>query len=732
MLRRSKLLIPVIVLAAEWGACSAVWSGSARPVNVWRILKEHRPTVVTTEPAQKLERIWMKWGIPPLRVMPISEFPAKKDSKDELPKDGDVLFVIDRNKRELIGPLVEALLPLSTSAIGRDEVVSYVSKTARNRSSRFANGWEILVSSPNERWVYDELEHAPEVFNVEVREDEPTRLHWFRVRPLRIVSTEGKPDWLLSWMRDNCTRIGLGDVLEPEIVEWESFDPSAFPPMDTLFLINRNKLGGQETAIAALLPHEMRKWFSDGSSRTEWAIQREVAKNDDGQERTTIAIIAPCTAHLRHALALNPKVWEIPETLAKFELKDLSAYRDVIVVPKANSGPDSKEARNVGDLCSKVATALANGTGLRCSTRLDLKDVIFTAVEAEAQGRISAGDSQKIRKQAPGATALAIVELASLDERTNYVENEPRRLTELYPEFREPRPSEPSRPDPEEFIPFKGKKYRIVNGSRTNDPHYQEDLRKYERERAEYPEKLRQWERRKEEYEERRRRHQIDWEVSANEEARITLSGNLRIYDLPAADVGAGGRLLYSAFINGTATEKKLWKKDRRVVIGEDGRPDPIELPYPTDEVSSSIRSKAFEEAAVRALEELTANTILPNCGQSSTSGREPAAVSVAEPQTSSAPANKVEVKAKGEVVLSAVGAQLTSEEREKAKQAALLLAVHGLIAEAKRACPGFAMSEDEVHSRTELVRDHWTKATKVYSARFRLTFEPQTNDGVR
>ena len=727
MSSRNNLCTTLPIFLALVGLCVEAPAAGRRPVNVWRILEEHRPTVVTTEPAQKLERIWMKWGIAPLRVMPISEFPAKKDSKDELPKDGDVLFVIDRSKRELISPLVEELLPLSTSAIGADEVVSYVSKTARKRSSRFSNGWEILVSSPNERWVYDELEHAPEVFNVEVPEDVPTKLHWFRVRPLRIVSTEGKPDWLMKWVRDNGTRVGLGDVLEPEIAEWGSFDPAAAAPMDTLLLINRNKLGAQETTLVALLPEEMRKWYASDSSTGEWAIERQVSKDGEGRERTTIAIVAPCTTHLQWALAQNPKVWEIPEAFTRHELKDLSAYRDVIVVPKTNRGTDSKEARNVGDLCSKLAAALATDTGFRCSTRLDLKDVIFTAVEAEAQGRISAEDRERIRKRAPGATALAIVELASLDERTKYIENEPRRLTDFYPEFREPRPTEPSKPDPERVELFKGHVYRIVNGSRTNDPRYQEDLRKYEREKAEYPEKLRRWERAKQEDEDRRRRHEIDWEVSADEAAEVILNGNLRIYDLRSAGVGTGGTLVYSGSMSSTVKERKPWKKERQVVIGEDGRPDPIRTPDPSDEVASSVRSRAFEDAAAKAVRDLAVNAVLPCCGQAPTAGRV-LVDATASPTPVPKPAGKMVVEAKGEVVLSAAGSELTQQEREKARQAALILAAPALIAEAKSVCPGFAMSEDDVRSHAELVRDHWDKAKKVYSARFKLAFESPGN----
>ncbi|MCX8052941.1 MAG: hypothetical protein N3B12_03965 [Armatimonadetes bacterium] len=715
----------IALIANQLVSCPCSWAATKKPVNVWRILKEHRPTVVTTEQPEKLERIWMKWSIPPLRVMPISEFATKKDSKDDLPKDGDVLFVIDRSKRDLAGPMVEQLLPLPTSAIGADEVVSYVSKTARKRSPKFTNGWEILVSSPNEKWLYDEMEHAPEVFNVEVEEEVPTKLHWFRVRPLLIVSTEGKPDWLLNWVNGNNKRVGLGDVLEPEIIECVSFDTERAGIINTLFVLNRNKLGPQGSNLLASLPEHSRRWYNSESSLRGWALERQVTKREDGSERNVIAIIAPCSRHLELILSKNPKVWEIPETFQNSELRDLSTYDELIIVPRTSSGPSSKESQSLGDFCSKLATALANGTGFRCSTRIDLKDLIYTAVEAEAAGRIPPKELATIRGQAPRATALVVAELATLEERTSYLDNDPVRLTELLPPFSEPKPSEPQKPDPEEFIPFAGKKYRIINGSRTNDPRYQEDLRKYEREKAEYPEKLRSWERKKEDYDHQRRTRDVEWEVSIDriEEARLT--GNLRIYDIRSADIASGGELVYSASIFGEARQKATWKKERVKVVGENSRPSPLQKPDPREEVSATLRSIAYENAATKVLQNLVANAVLPICTQESLAVKASKETSYENTRTYEKPDTDTTqvtfIEGKGEVVLSAAGAELTDKEREQAKQAALLIAVHYLVTEAKRTYPDFDMSEEEVRKNAEFVRDHWNKETKVYSARFRL-----------
>ena len=276
---------------------------------------------------------------------------------------------------------------------------------------------------------------------------------------------------------------------------------------------------------------------------------------------------------------------------------------------------------------------------------------------------------------------------------------------------------------PDDRKTFGGHVYDEVNGpgTRAQDPDYIRDHNDWRDVKApKYREDVRKWEQDEREYERKRQSHEMYWEVSADQIESVRLSGNLRVYDIRSADIATGGELVYSSSLTGEARQRGPWKKDRARVIGEARKPDTLQKPEPKDDASPTLRSKAFEDAAARALEELAANAILPGCGEAAAAP----GPGTSDDNKTGNKETRIAVEGKGSVVLSQAKDKPAGKQLDDAKKAALTLALQEIMDNAKRECPTFAMSEEEVREKAVFVKDHWDARLKVYTARFSLTVD--------
>jgi hypothetical protein len=605
------------------------------------------------------------------------------------------------------------LMPVPTTALVDNELVTLVSKDAVRISPRYKNGWLILVSAPNEEWLHYELSRiAPDKSDIlrrRVSESEITVLDKYVIRRMLVVSTEAKQlagDW-------------FNRQFDPrkQIFDWDFLDLATWNPDDNnvysevVFLINRDKLSNTDLVVR-FLPEDVQPWLRSESSRREMIVGKKTVSDAAGQPRTVSAIVAPSSRHLNEAL--NSTVVEtIPEFVRKESFSDLSGFTEVLVVAKSG---DESLGKLLNDLGGKMASALADGTGFTCSSRQDLKDIIYERIRIAQDGRVDDKTVADILSKMPGATALAVAHLEAVDATTRFSSPGPVCLTEAYSEFRDPEPSKPSKPNPHE------RKYGIA-GPRIypqgeNDPRYIERYNKWRYElMPQYERALGRWERARDDYEDRRRRHQMTWRRSIAASEIVSASGNLIIYDLRKSSSDRG-EVAFSCPISGAAQRTEDYYTDTIVVQGEQAQPPGLPIPPALDYVSdATLVSEALQRACASAMRELARKAVLP-----ADVTRSPIASANVDADPNAEP-RKVKQYVKVEVVGSVKAAvKPTGQGLVVARSAALDDAIPKLLESIGMACPGSSVTEDEVRSKLAVVSEGWDKTGGQY--RVRCVFE--------
>lgn len=582
----------------------AISSAQAAKVTISRILREHRISVVTTEKPESINKYIFRLGVRNETYMATTNLLIEKGRL----KDKDsLLFVIDREKARRLIDEEKKLLPCPPAAVDSAEVMLYASKASGR------NGWDIIISAPNEKWLDWELDRLCKSSLDSMRlEERGSILDRYQVKRLCVISNEGKQladDWVSRQLKPGC------DTIDWQFFPLDSVLDSIDPDIDKLYIINKAALNEKSKSALSGLPLTMRSWIESDESDDEWGVEKQSITTDSGGVRTVSAIAAPCARHLKKALAGHTSVNSIPESLSTGKLTDLSKYREMIVIARAGDRGDKVPTAAIDDIAGKMTSALAGRTGFECIGRQDLKELVYVALLHQKDGSLDSNDMIKIRKAANGARALAVVDVAAYTTQTDYNANDPKCCTSLLAPFSESEPSRPSEPDPNErkFGIFGGHKYDEVDGSRSNDPDYIHDHRQWEKDMRDYHRDHERWERRKKDYEDSRFYHQMDWEVSINSTQTVRVSGNLRIYDIGQLDSDSAGKVIFSCSLSGTGSRSSLYWSDHVSVQGEQNRPSTPSVPQSTTCIlDQTVASDAFSSACSGAVYYLTDRAILP------------------------------------------------------------------------------------------------------------------------
>lgn len=667
-------------------------------VTLDRILLQHTMHAVSTEQASSISKYIFELRLRDPSVMTITDLLVKaKGLKDE---EG-VFFIMDRSKTRTLSADEEALLPCPTSAIDANQVILY------SRKAVGRNAWEILVSAPNEKWLKWEMNRLCNSGLGQVRLDERgSVLDRYIVKRLLVVSTEDQQT-ADTWIKAQ-TRPG-GDAIDWDFVRAEDWNPNQSQGVDTVFLIDQQKLGDKCAGVISSLPKDMQTWLASDASKSGVAAVKETVQSDPAY--AIQAIVAPSPRHLGAALQKYHSLQQIPGSLDEQRLHDLAGYGQMVIVVR--SGDRSEENSVINDFGGKLNSALSRAElGFTGLSRQDLKELVFQSL---GDGdKIDSTQLLRIRQKIGKACGLVVADLTAVDAKTSYVTNSPTCETSAYTAFSASEPSKPSEPDSEETILFKGKKYRIVDGSRKNDPHYINDMRQYrDKLLPEYERAHRRWEHEKEDYENKRRYHDMEWSRSVDAVQSVTVSGNLRIYDAGNLGTETEGELVFSCSLSGSAERRSLYKSDRVSVRGEDSRPDSLGAPQTQASVDDvSVVSDALANACDTAVAELKRTAILPN----DLPNYKPPVASQAQAEVKT---EHVAVEAVGSA---RVATRPVGPAVDSARQAALADAYPKLISNIAVACPGAAITEDEVKNAVKVVSEGYNPQTKEY--RVKAQFE--------
>lgn len=593
---RHRLMIIAVIVCAVTSSAQV----RAANVNLRRIFNEHVITVVTTEKPESITR----YTFDLLRrnqniVTPMELLLSRRNLKD---KDS-VLFVIDRSKAKRFCAEEEKLMPCPTSALDPTQVIVYAAKASGR------NGWEVLVSAPNEKWLRWEMDRLCRSDLDTMRlEAKGSILDRYVVRRVCVVSTEGKQiaaDWMAA--QSNPHR----GMIDWEFCSAYSWDPETYKGMDLVFLLNRAALNDKCTSVVASLPNALQTWHTGEDARREVAVEKEIARNESGQAYTVAAVVAASGRHAKLALKGYPTIDSIPEALTKKTLADLRGCGELLVV--ARSGDRSAEGKIsfVDDLAGKLTSELASGTGFQCISRQDLKELIYTAMQRAGGGNLGQSEIGSIRKKSGAASAVAVVDLAAVTAQTSYVANPAQCASQPYPAFSEPEPSKPSEPS------LHKRKYGLFGPktySGAEDPRYVAEINNYKTvELPQYERDIKRWEADKREYEWRRASHDMDWIVSLDAIQSAKISGNLRIYDLGSFSIENAGKVIFSCPISGENRRRGGYKSERFVVRGEENQPASLNVPNAEQGVNDqTVISEAIESACEEAVNALLVNALVP------------------------------------------------------------------------------------------------------------------------
>jgi hypothetical protein len=376
-------------------------------------------------------------------------------------------------------------------------------------------------------------------------------------------------------------------------------------------MLNRDRMTRTPAECIDSLPGDIKTWLTDLAAANERALEKQ---SSGDKTRTVAAVVAPCARQLKTTLDRYSSLDAIPESLARHKFADLSAYTRLVVIARPADRSSDTQVKLLDDFAGKITSALGSSTiGFTCESRQDLKELIYESLRAGG-GSLDSGTAGEIRNKLGGDYALAVAELAAVDAGTSYLANDPQCATSPYPAFSEPKPSEPSKPNPS------ARKYGFI-GPRLypqgeSDPRYRERLHEWEEEELpRYEREVRRWERDRDDYEARRYNHDMEWVVSIDAVQSAKVTGNLRIYDLAGFKDSntSAGTVMFSCPISGSSGRRGTAKSDRVIVRGEQTRPYTPAVPGPEAAVADqSLISEAFQNACSEAARDVLGSAILP------------------------------------------------------------------------------------------------------------------------
>ena len=670
-------------------------------VDLDRILREHKITVGTTEQAGSISRLILDARINHQSTITVSELLAKTKSM----KGGEsTLYIVDRSK----GKAEECeLLPCPLSAIDPNEVILYARKTPGA-----GNRWEMLVSAPNEKWLQWELER---ISTSDVRRRTldaiGSIIDRYKVKRMLIVSTEGRQianDWVMGQTQPG-----------KDAIDWEYMDASAWngsaSGTDVLFLLDKQKIPRDATSLISSLPKAIQTLHTSDTCESDITAAKETVQDLTGSPRSICVVISPCARHLCAAINRYSSLDSIPESVKTENLKDLRPYGQMAIMVRSGDRAIDSDNNVINDFCAKLTTAMSGSvTGFECMSDLDLKEIKFSFNDDS----IDSATLAKIKKKIGKANAFAVADLTALDVSTTYISNSPVCETSRYGEFSKEQPREPRRPNPSEKPLFRGHTYDEVDGSRENDPKYIRDLNNYRNKLLPaYERAMRAWERDKEEYEYKRNSHEMDWKVSIDAIQSAKVSGNLRIYDAGKLGSEKAGKVIYSCSLSGEVQRQSLYKSDRKVVRGEDNKPDSPDVPEGRRTVSDmTIVSDALKAACEKGVRNILMTAMVPSDALNDGI--------IAESETKEI--QRYESASATQIVGVKLVKKPTAADLDQVRETALTDACPKLLDDIKTIYPDASISLEDIQANATIVSEGWNAKTGEYRVKYR--FEGQVD----
>ena len=657
-------------------------TANAGKITLDRILKEHKVTVVTTEDRTDVSKFLSSMNIKEKSVVSINESAEirKKTGKDE-----GLIFIIDREKATSFTGSEAGVLPVTVNPVDPEEAFLYVVKATDRR-----NGWDILISAPNAKWLKFEMDRLIKSDPAKMElEDRGSILDRYRIKRICVISTENG-DIAQDWISKQCKP---GE----DTIDWKIYKPDQWLPeehanIDLLFILNQEAASAKQEKILLALPKAIQTWMQNGQAAIELALQRE---NQAG--RNVYCIAGPSNRQISSALLEHQSFNSIPEEIHKHPLADLR-----------NCG------KMVDELGAKLTTQLTSAGGFRCINRQDLQGLL-TSPKLDQNPK----DAAAFRSKLGNDTMLAIVSVSAINTNTSYVANEPVCQTQRLPAFKETKPEQPKKPNPDEKPKFEGYRYDLKNGSRANDPNYVRDLRNWEEvDMPNYEKDLAQWEKDNQKYEDSRKSREMEYAVIIDSIQNVKVTGELCIYDLGAGPDKNECKLAFTSALNCEDSRSSKYKTEQIIVNGEETQPHSPTPPSSAQGVADdTLIADVLVEISQQAADNMFAHTVLP----------------VDLSTTANSSDLKQPVSAMKHLVLQETGEIALSRKPigtgvDTAKQKASDSAYSKLLAAIKTTCPNTGITVDAVRRKAVLLSSDWDENKRVYTAKYSFEADVEIN----
>lgn len=584
----------VLLLYACAGSCFAA------SITMMRVFKEHKVSLVTTENFDSLEKYWLDWNIHFDKIINISELIYSKDS---FPAEGDTVFVIDRSKLKNLSPEISNLLFVKSSAIGDNELITAISKSAKKLNPKYDNGWQMIISAPNQKWLNFEMQRiAPKksmILYQSLSEAGINILDKYSVKHINVITTES-PLSLEKWFNKQFDY--KNEAIDPDYFDIQNTDKQPDPNSDSLYFLDRTKITKISDLIKEIMPDNIIEWSSNPLRKFQY-----ITGIESNNLNNSYILCYPVNRLLNNSLTRFESLKSISSSIKTSEFNDLAKYSQVTIISNASSSNADTQQVWESDIASRLASEITSKIGLKCANRQDLKQSMYEAIQNRQSSAVVKSDSKT--KQ---VSLLAVIDINPTAV-TTYYSPAPKCITEKYPAFSEVEPVRPESPNPERVDLFSGHHYKIVDGSRKNDPKYIKDCDVYLHEKKVYPEKHSRWESKRRDYEDSRDYHQMQWVRTINEVQKVKVSGNIKFYELSSVDSPTQAVLILNQPISAQVSVDNEFKNDTIILRGESFAPAAIRIPDNRDGIyDSSLYTSTFTAAIKKGVNLIISGSVTP------------------------------------------------------------------------------------------------------------------------
>ena len=372
--------------------------------------------------------------------------------------------------------------------------------------------------------------------------------------------------------------IGLG---EGELERHEAWLPYA----EEVYVLTLGELANLRPHLRARIPYDT----------TALKPNQTLALRRDREGTGPVLCYAAPTPHLLQALVQrSPKPPTTPQVAT---LPDLRHLRTVTVAANNLTGAGDNLAPQMERMLADALATSRLFEGVRPGGQ-DLKKVL-DAARLEAAG-LTKKDFDDLRVLA-NTDALLLAAITRAGGRTTF-RTERTQVTANEDAFSETQPHKPAPEDRKGFLG--GHKYSDAGGTRprSEDPQYQDDLRRWR------DEEMPAWERRRRRHEERLAEKVFEWKWQVHQQAAATVALTVAVFDLKAGSV-----VWTSQSLQAEEKVESVAQEQVVTVRGQGNKPsDPAAPPTARDTAPEELFSKALQKALSGFVPAIRESVLLP------------------------------------------------------------------------------------------------------------------------